>query len=237
LRAAEEGRRELEGEGAKWGKYGVEMKFGLDIEALLAKGVEEERLQKLKSQESKSQESKAQEAEAKSQEPKSQEPQLQESAKRKLPEPYQIPKKRVCLGIKTPATENRISVVQEPKPKYADPEIEHLLSASAILVTTKDHLNDIRAKIPEAVYLDVTDANKENSPQQLPCDGSSDYVVLVNRYHPRSVRTVLGMVKNASIAGGKWHVYNWKIVNCIKNGRNVNWRNEHLWTYINGYVY
>jgi len=76
LRAAEEGRRELEGEGAKWGKYEVEMKFGLDIEALLAKGVEEETLQKLKSQESK-----AQEAEAKSQEPKSQEPQLQESAK------------------------------------------------------------------------------------------------------------------------------------------------------------
>jgi hypothetical protein len=230
LRAAEQGRRELEREGAKWGKYGVEMQFGLDIEALLAKGVEEERLQESKSQESK-------EPEAKSQEPKSQEPQLQESAKRKSPGPSQIPEKRVCLGIKTPATENRVSVIQEPKPKYTDPEIEHLLSASTILVTTKDHLNDIRGKIPEAVYLDVTDANKENSPQLLPYDGSSDYMVLVNRNHPPSVRTVLGMVKNASVAGGRWHVYNWNLVNCMNGNNNINWRNEHLWTYVNGNVY
>ena len=220
-RAAERGRRELVGVG-DGDRYGVEMKYGLDIEALLAKGVEE-----MRSQESESKSSESETTKSTSREP----------MKRKTPEPCQIPPKRVCLGTKDPKIENQASLIETPKPKSMDDDVEQLLSAATILVTSKAHLTEIQTKIPNAVYLNVTDANKENSPQNIPHLGSFDHLVLVNRFHRPSVRAVLGMVRNASVLGGRWHVYNWKIINCMNGDTNINWRNEHLWTYINGNVY
>ena len=218
VRAVEKGRRELEGE--KVGdRYGVEMKYGLDIEGLLAKGLKEMRSEKLKSQELSTTKST-----------------WEDSMKRKTPETSRIPPKRVCLGNKGSGTENRVSVLEEGRLKSMDDDFEQLLSTATILVASKTYLTEVQAKIPGAVYLDVTDESKENSPHSTPRHNSSDNLVLVNRYNP-SIRTVLGMVKRASVLGGRWHVYHWKIVNCMNGDTNTNRRNEYLWTYVNGDVY
>ena len=62
--------------------------------------------------------------------------------------------------------------------------------------------------------------------------------MLVRGNAASSVRKTLEMVKRASRTGGPWHVYNWKVVFCLGQGTDhVDWRNEHLWTYIDGVAY
>lgn len=186
------------------GRYGVEMRYGLDIEGILKRGRE------LKG-----------------------ELEVAGNVKRQANDPGT--NKRICLRVTSPQPVNHSTQQIEYGLQKFDDNIERLLFSATILSATKAHQDDISQFIPTAQYLDLSknDSDKENV--LWPANNkSSEYVVLVDRYHESSVRKVLGMVRQASSFGGQWHVYNWKIVRCIHGDTETNWRNEHLWTYIDG---
>ena len=189
------------------GRCGVEMKYGLNIDDLLKKGNE---LRKAR------------------------------ESKRKTMNNEGIASKRRCLGIKKSCqADNSNKMPVRPIRKSDEENLGQLLSSARIISTTKTHRDEVSESIPSANYLDLAEADddKENLFQQLKQQKSDENIVLVDRQHGSSVRKVLGMVKRASISGGRWHVYNWKIIRCIKGDSNTNWKNEHLWTYIDGNPY
>ena len=155
--------------------------------------------------------------------------------KRKISEISQASEKRTCLGLETSKTNNRDLAIKDSISTPSYKNIYQLLRRAAILVTAQEHLNEIQTIIPRAVYFDISEANKENSPQQFPLSHSMDHVVLVKE-RSTSMRTVLRMVKQASLSGTRYHVYNWKVVKCVNGNTEINWRNEHFWTYLNGKV-
>jgi hypothetical protein len=180
-------------------RYGVEMKYGLDVESILKKGLElkygtnTERKERI-------------------------DPEVN---------------KRVCLGIKSQSPLN-----QSPQKRLQKcDDIEQLFSSAAILSMTKAHHAEISQSIPTAKYIDLINIAPEKENTLLSESLHNEYIVLVDRFHSSSVRKVLAMVKGASIFGGRWHVYNWKIVRCINGDADINWRNELLWTYVNGNVF
>jgi hypothetical protein len=180
-------------------RYGVEMKYGLDVESILKKGLE-----------------------------------LKYGTNTKRTEKVNSEvNKRVCLGIKIQSPLNQSP--QKQLQKCGD--IEQLFSSAAILSTTKAHHAEISQSIPTAKYIDLINIAPDKENTLLSESLNNEYIVLVDRFHSSSVRKVLAMVKRASIFGGRWHVYNWKIVRCINGDSDINWRNELLWTYVNGNVF
>lgn len=162
--------------------------------------------------------------------------------KRKIIEIPETPEKRVCLSVKSPLSTNRPFASMNGHPRPVDNKITHhdiheLFLSARIVAITKSRRTEITTLLPSVFYLDLSelDANKENvlaTCQHIP----QDQIVLVDGHHGEIVRKVLGLVKKASLIGGKWSVYNWKIVQCIKGDTNVDWRDEHLFTYIGGFV-
>ena len=189
------------------GSYGVELKSGLNIDDLLKKGMELRRAREMK---------------------------------RKAMDDPGITNKRICLGTKNLSRANKPAhALEVDMLKSEAMNVQQLLESATILLATKAHREEISQSIPSASYFDVAenDVDKENSSPSPQQQKSDEYIVLVDRQHGTSVRKVLGMVRQASASGGRWHVYNWKIIRYIKGDSNVNWKNEYLWTYIDGNPY
>jgi hypothetical protein len=189
------------------GCYGVELKSGLNVDDLLKKGMELRRAREMK---------------------------------RKAMDDPGITNKRICMEIKNLSTANRSGRTLEVDMQKSEAKnILQLLESAKILSATKAHWKEISQFIPSASYFDVTenDVDKENSFPSPEQQKSDEFIVLVDRQHGTSVRKVLGMVRQASTFGGRWHVYNWKIIRYIKGDSNVDWKNEYLWTYIDGNPY
>jgi hypothetical protein len=197
-------------------RLGVEMLYGLDVEALLRKGIDLATLRTMNTL----------------------------SPKRKILEPVDSSKKRICLSAKSPTAINL--PVQSPpslqSPQLTKPlidNIQELLSKARVLAICKSRKDEISALLPQVTHLDIHELtpDKENGLPVCP-NNSPDHVVLVRGNAASSVRKALEMVKRASRMGGRWHVYNWKVVQCLGNGMdNLDWGNEHLWTYIDGVAY
>jgi hypothetical protein len=188
-------------------RYGVEMMYGLNIEAVLEMGA------------------------------------VSSDTKRKVFEIPETPQKRACLSVKSSMGFNRspATTVKTSGPhgdKRLDHDIEEIFSTARVVSITNSHRAEITSVLPWTVHLDVSelDANKENALstcQHIP----QDQVVLVDGRNGEMVRKILGLVKQASLIGGKWYVCNWKIVWCINGNNNLDWRNEILYTYVDGNVY
>jgi hypothetical protein len=145
--------------------------------------------------------------------------------------------KRICLGIRVSGQANQI----ENRPELSamrviEQDIQYLLSTT-VITATKTHRDEISRTVRHATFLEFADCdgNKEN--EVLSNILSEDCVVLVDRHNGSVVRNVLAMAKRMSIKGGRWHVYNWRIVRYINGDTTVNQKNEHLWTYIDGHAY
>jgi hypothetical protein len=197
-------------------RYGVQMMYGLNIEAILEMGsVSKESCTMIHLNDT----------------------------KRKVDEIPETPQKRACLSVKLPTSINRspASVVKcsdTRGEKLLDHDIEELFSSTRVVSITKSRHAEIALVLPWVIHLDISelDADKENALstcQHIP----QDQVILVDGRNGEMVRKVLGLVKQASMIGGKWYVCNWKIVRCINGNNNSDWRNELLYTYVNGNVY
>ena len=199
------------------GKYGVDMLYGLNIDALLRKGAE---LAALRSE-------------------------ATNSLKREIVDTtVEIQRKRTCLSAKTLTTSNVPQHLPPPlqppqRPKPVTENVQELLSKARVLAICKSRRDEISILLPQATHLEIHELSPEKENRSPVClNTSRDYVVLVRGNAANSVRKVLEMVKKASRMGGRWHVYNWKVVQCFGEGMdNVNWGNEHLWTYIDGEAY
>jgi hypothetical protein len=164
--------------------------------------------------------------------------------KRKVIEIPETPQKRACLSVKSSMSiinRSPASIVKTSGPrcdKRLGHDIEEIFLAARVVSITKSRRTDITSVLPWTVHLDISelDADKENALstcQHIP----QDQVVLVDGRNGEMVRKVLGLVRQASLVGGKWYVCNWKIVWCINGNNNLDWRNELLYTYVDGNVY
>jgi hypothetical protein len=209
--------------------YG-EMKFGLDIEGILKLGQEIRQQRENCGQEN-------------------------VPVKRKESNEHERPAllttKRICLANK-PSQQPIQSPPKKPlttsilPSSSADEEnISQLLTSASILTTTKPHYSEIYRSIHTSSFfdLDPLDDNGNNHPDrenfELPLQStppsSKENVVLVDRYQPGSVKKALRMARRASSFGGRWHVYHWEVVKCMNGGDSrVNWKNQLLWTYVDG---
>lgn len=195
-------------------RYGVDMVYGLDIEGLLRKGTE---LKALPAR-------------------------TIVSPKRKTLDASKTPKKRICLSAKSPTSSNL--PIRSPQPlqpqQKAEPLIanaQELFSKARILAICKSRKDEISAILPQVTYLDIHDLSPENKENQLPAcpNNSKEHVVLVRGNATITVRKTLEMVRRASRMGGRWHVYNWKVILCLGDGTSVvDWTNEHIWTFVDG---
>ena len=189
------------------GCYGVELKYGLNIDDLLKKGMELRSAREMK---------------------------------RKAMDDQGIANKRICLETKNSTRANQSMLTPKVRmEKSVDENVQQFLASATILSATKTHWEEISQFTPSAIYFDVIEnhMDKENSFPSLQRQKSEENIILIDRQHGSSVRKVLEMVRRASTSGGRWHVYNWKIIRCIKGDSNINWKNEHLWTYIDGNPY
>jgi len=165
--------------------------------------------------------------------------------------PTKTPRKRKMLAPLSPTPKRRRLSEKKHKENNSYPtppstlaekplldltdDLTALLLSATVISTTQSNLDEITALMPHTRYLHIptSDDDKENT-MRPPCAASEDVVVLVDQYRTTTVQRVLKMAKEASIIGGRWYVYNWKVVRCLSSDTKTEGRNEHLWTYRRG---
>jgi hypothetical protein len=198
-------------------RYGVEMKYGLDVDNILKKRVPlmERNVQTNLS--------------------------TGICKKRRSESPDGSLAKRICSSVKSENNSaSRFTNNLDPICSVVTfQDMERLLSSATVFAVTKSYHDEISRFIPTIIHLNISDleTSKENSVSAFRHHGDRDNVVLVDQFDTGTVRKVLKMVREMSIVGGRWHVSNWKIVQCTKLDTNIGWNSEHLWTYIAGIAY
>lgn len=145
--------------------------------------------------------------------------------------------KGVFLGSKPiqPLTQSPTKPLQTNN--TLDDKLSQLLTSASILTTTQSHHPEIVHSFRTASFFDLSslDSEKENLFIPASTPPSQENVVLVDRFESSNVKKALRMARRASSFGGRWHVYHWEVVRCVRSDSpEVKWENDLLWTYVDG---